>query len=132
MYKANDVDYHDHLFSSLKMKQIVPAPYSTYSWRIICTSQIKVMLAENGLRTVTKIQGFVFNPALIIYGIPMEKKNHARTHPKMLTAVTIIKILHWIILSLTHIHTNCDTHGFWACRHPSPPLHSLGQYPQPG
>lgn len=62
----------------------------------------------------------------------MEKKNHACTHPKMLTAVAIIKIPHRIILSLTHIHRNCDTHGFWACRHPSPPLHSPGQYPQPG
>lgn len=56
---------------------------------------------------------------------------HARI-PKCWPAVAIIKILHRIILSLTHIHTNCDTHGFWACRHPSPPLHSPGQYPQPG
>lgn len=65
----------------LKMKQIVPAPSSTCSWRIICiTSQIKVMLVGNGLRTVTKIQGFTFNPALISYGIPMEKENHARAH----------------------------------------------------
>lgn len=33
---------------------------------------------------------------------------------------------------LTHIQTTWDTHGFWVCRRPSPPLHSPGQYPQPG
>lgn len=33
---------------------------------------------------------------------------------------------------LTHIRTPCDTHGFWVCHHPSPPLHSLGQYPPLG
>lgn len=117
------------------MKWIVPALESGCSWRIICTtSEIKVMLVKNGLRTVIKIQGFTFCPALIIYGIPMEKKNRAHASPNVYRCDN-----HWdpptdhsLSFHITLIHTYCDTHGFWVCHHPSPPLHSPGQYPQPG
>lgn len=74
-------------------------------------------------------------PALITYRIPMEKKKPCtRTSQNVYGCDNQLDPPTDQSLSfrLTHIHTKRDTHGFWVCRHPGPPLHSPGQYPQPG
>lgn len=108
------------------------------------------MPVGRGLRKVTEPRGFSYYLALIVDGIQMEK-NRARARPNVVPNVyrrdhrdhrdpRTEKRFFWsqrgksaaLSFYLTHIQTTWDTHGFWVCHRPSPPLHSPGQYPQPG
>lgn len=93
----------------------------------------------NRMSRKSNVSWKVTKPWGLSFCSPVSKKT------KLFPAVTVLEIRRQIraflgcnedgrLLSfyLIHIQTKRDTHGFWVCHHPSPPLHSPGQYPQPG